>query len=223
MKRLAVSVSCCLFAACSSAQNHVELAGQRFCVPESHVAPGVPWVKPDGKAVRDSKGIAVSNCLTARTSANALIKSECLFPPAVGTIVIDEDDGFRIKPSDLVGRIATEEGAVQTVVDDRRLLVTENQKIWRDWYVWYRKGSPFSLGDQPNAGDELLVTCHKSRSRIGASPSQMRNVFVCDRQSVLNGLSISYSFESESKVPSFDAVARLDKKLIDGLSKIRCD
>lgn len=231
MRNLIVSIGFFFFIGCSNAQTTVELVGQRFCIPKKHVVPDVPWVKPDGKSVRESKGAAIRNCLPERTADNALNKSKCLFSSEIGGLVIDEDDGYRgTQPGDtdfgesVVGRVVMASDTTRTIADDRRLLVTENPKIWGSRYVWYRKGGLFSPDDLPRAKtDELLVSCNNSRTKVGAPAGEMRPIVECDRKFVSNGLAISYSFESASKVPSFDVVSRLDAEVVSGLSKLRCD
>lgn len=231
MRKSFVSIGCFFFMGCSNAQTSVELDGQRFCIPKEHMVPEVPWVKPDGKSVRESKGIAIKNCMTERLADNSLIKSKCLFSTKIDGLVIDEDDGYRdTKPGDIdfgesvVGRVVMASDTMRTISDDRRLLVMENPRIWRSLYVWYRKDGRFSPDDLPRSEtDELLVSCNNSRTKVGAAGGQMRPAVECDRKLISNGLAISYSFESASKVPSFDVVSRFDAEVVRGFSKFRCD
>lgn len=225
-----LSLGCLFVVNCSNAQAPVELAGQRFCVPERHVVPEVPWVKPDGRSVRESNGVAISNCLTSRLPSGSLSKSECLFSSEVGTVGVDEDDGFRSGlgsagyEESVVGRMVIAGDSTHTIADGGRLLVTANPRIWRDQYVWRRNEGLFTFGGKPTAGkDELLVSCNETKTRIGAPAGKFRPIVACNRELVVNGLAISYSFELADKVPSLDAVSRLDQKIADGLDKIRCD
>lgn len=216
--------------ACSAAQNPVEVAGHRFCVPKDHIIPKVAWVKPDGRAVRDSGGVAISNCLLAQTVDHAFTKSACLFQPALQSVAIDDDDGFRIRinesafRSSLLGRVAQGRDTLRTTADQGRLLVTENQRIWSDWFVWHRKDGQLTNAKQPISDDyELVMTCQKSKSRIGAPGGEFRNFFGCERDFVAKGLFISYSFESENRVPSFDDVKKLDASIMDTVSQMECN
>lgn len=229
MRSLALSLG--LFVVgCSNAQPPVELAGRRFCVPEKHVVPGVPWVKPDGRSVRESKGAAISNCLTSRLPSGSLSKSECLFSPEVSTVVIDEDDGFRSGlgsagyEESVIGRMVKASDSTHSLVDSGRLLVTANPRLWADRYVWHRKDGLFTPGSKPTAGkDELLVSCKETGTKLDAPAGKFRPVVICNRKFVADRLAVSYSFESESKVPSLDVVLRLDQAIADGLDRIRCD
>lgn len=231
MRNLIASIGCFFFIGCSNAQTSVELVGQRFCIPKEHVVPDVPWVKPDGKSVREGKGAAISNCLPERMADNALIKSKCLFASEIDGLVVDEDAGYRgVRPGDydfgesVIGRVKMADDTTRTITDDRRLLAEENPKRWRGRHVWHRKSGLFSPGDLPTLRmDELLVSCHDSRTRIGAPVSKFRPVVACRREFTSNGIFISYSFESAGKVPSFDVVSRLDAEVVSGLSKLRCD
>jgi hypothetical protein len=228
--RYLAALAGCLLSACAVAQNPVEVAGHRFCVPKDHALPKVAWIKPDGRAVRDSDGIAISNCLVVQTAGRALIKSACLFQPELGSVAIDDDDGFKVRVNDpgfrdsLLGRIALGRDTSRTVADRGRLLVTENQRVWSEWFVWHRKDAqPVDASQPVSDDDELVMTCQKSKSRIGASGGEFREFFECKRSFVSAGLSISYSFESESKVPSLDDVIKMDRSIIDGVGKMKCD
>lgn len=229
MKSLVVLIGLCL-SACSAAQNPVEIGGHRFCVPKGHVIPKVAWVKSDGRAVRDSGGVAISNCLIAQTADHAFIKSACLFQPEIQSVAIDDDDGFRIRIKDpafrssLLGRVAQGADTSRTIVDQGRLLVMENQGVWSDWFVWHRKDGRLVNASEPlSDGYELVMACQKSKSRIGAKGGEFRKFFGCERDFVVKGLFLSYSFESESKVPSFVDVKKLDGSIVDAVSQMKCN
>lgn len=229
MRCLAVLAGC-LLSACSVAKIPVEVAGHRFCVPKDHVLPKVAWIKPDGRIVRDSGGITISNCLIVQTAGHEFIKSACLFQTELGSVAINDDDGFRVRIKDsgfrdsLLGRIVLGRDTSRTVTDHGRLLVTENQRIWSEWFVWHRKDARSVDANQPVSDeDELVMVCQKSKSRIGAPGGGFRNSFECKRNFVLTGLSVSYSFEPESKVPPLDDVIRMDRSIIDGIGKMKCN
>jgi hypothetical protein len=229
MRGLSLSVGL-LIAGCSNTQAPVELAGRQFCVPDKHIIPTLAWVKVDSRAVRESNGIGIDNCLIDRQPNGAPSKVECLFPSEVGTVSIDEDDGFRSvlggagDKESTIGRMVASSDSTHTIVDGGRLLVIANPKIWRSRYIWRRHNGLFARGSKLTAGkDEFLVSCGDTETRLNSPAYGFRPIVACRRKLMSGKLAISYSFEATSHVPSLEEVLQLDRAIVDGLGRVQCD
>lgn len=220
---------CALLVGCTAAQVPVNIDGRQLCVPKSHLIPRVAWIKPDGRSVRDNGGIAVKNCLLTLLPDKRLVQSKCLFPPEIGSVAIDPNDGKRMGigslgfQDTLMGRISNAKDTRWFESDHGKLLVMENQRLWGDWYIVHRGDNrPNQNRYSLSPSDELIAECHAMRSRVGAPPGQFRNTFECNRNFSTGGLALLYSFEPTLKVPKLSDIDGLDRQLAVGVDRMEC-
>jgi len=180
--------------------------------------------------VAEGKAEAIFNCFTNKLPNNSLVKSDCLLQSEeIDSFVIKDDDGNKFGfgspgyEDSTIGMVLTANDTTYTVADDGHLLVTENPRIVNNRFVWYRNAGLFSPEDKPTVGkDVLLVSCNDTTTGIGGPPGLSRPMVSCDRDFISENISISYSFESTTPVPSLEKVQRFDQTIVDWLAQAEC-
>lgn len=199
--------------------HEIKGVGDKFCVPKSHRVGRVPWI-PSG--VPEGSGFAFSGCWRGD------LKEEpgCLLPKRVVGGVVESIGDFRgqqwqdFDDESLVTRTISGQDALLESTDGGRTVVASNPSTYWGWFVW-RKATHL-VGDGSlvlDGADELIATC---QMKDGALPgtSETRATVMCERNALGTDYALSYSFESEGRVPK--EVEKLDAQLFAGIDSWRC-
>ena len=120
----------------------------------------------------------------------------------------------------LVKRTIRGQDALLESTDGGRVVVASNPRTYWGWFVW-RKATPL-VGDGSvvlDGADELIATCQKKDVAMPGT-SKTRAAVMCERNALGKDYALSYSFESEGRVPK--DVEELDAQLFAGIDSWRC-
>lgn len=228
MNKYLFIVFACFASSCSVKTEKYKLLGKMYCPPTNHIIAKIPWVKADNISVRDSNGFALVNCVKASAS-DSKVKEKCLFSREIESVVIDEDQGFRIQPNrpdfkdSLVGRVFLESNSTRELFENGSIIVVENSAIWRSWFVWklHDNYTNPELIKVKNL-NELLMTCSGTVGVARSTSGDIQKNVECERSYNINGLSITYKFASNIKIPSTEFVQNFDEQVLNKIRSFRC-
>lgn len=200
--------------------HEVDGAAGRFCVPEAQVVKDASWIPPDRPGA--PKTFAFRGC----SSGNQKEPSSCIFPEAVRGGVVSPLASSKVHWQDFAAdsfykKVVSDYDSKLETLDDGSLLIISNTQLWGDWYVW-RKSKPFSGEDalQLENDDELVAVCREVENVKYSDSQQNRSTVVCDRSIRAQDYAVSYSFESNMRIPQMLGV--LDAQVLAVIERWRC-
>ena len=221
MRKMFVSYALLMATACSASESHfLEGVSSNFCVPAGSSVANVPWV-PDNKP-GTPEGFAFAGCWRASGRAEV----DCQMPRSILGGNVQPRSTFRsekwqdLSVGTLYKRVALSPNVEIKSVANGTMVVVQDQKIWRDWFVWL-KATPLTEGATPHLedGDVLLVGCH-SENVATTSAADKRQTVMCQRSVLASDYALEYSFESEKRLPL--DVKALDAAVMSTLDHWRC-
>lgn len=206
-----------LVVGCNHARDAREISGvnDKFCVPKNHVVGRIPWAPSDAPK---GSGFAFSGCWRGDLTNEA----ECSLPKMVVGGVTESAGDFGgqqwrdFGDDSLVRRTTSSKEASLEAIDGGRVVVAANPHIYWGWFVW-RKVTPLADGSVALDGaDQLVATCQKKNVDLPGM-SKTREAIMCERKVLGKDYALSYSFESEGRVPK--DVEKLDAQVFRGLDR----
>lgn len=221
MKKIVAIYALLVATVCSASENHfLEGASSNFCVPTGNSVADVPWI-PDSKP-GTANGFAFAGCWKASGHAEV----DCQMPRSILGGNVQPRSTFRsekwrdLGAGTLYKQVALSPNVEIKSVANGTMVVVQDQKLWRDWFVWM-KAKPLTDGAAPHLEDDdvLLVGCH-SENVATTSAADKRETVMCQRSVLASDYALEYSFESDKRLPL--DVKALDAAVISTLDHWRC-
>jgi hypothetical protein len=204
------------------ADNKAEIIGgvSKFCIPQSQQVADVPYAAVGMPAAENA--FAFAGCWRP----GGISPKDCPFPSSVRGGVVSSKNAFgparwadlAKDPQSLYRKIYDDPSSSVESSEDERSLIIENQRRWKEWFVWSKaeRGAALQLKDE----DKLLVSCGVIENIYVPTNKMGRRMISCRRVLVADGYSAQYTFESSERTPR--DVESLDAAIVKTVDSWRC-
>lgn len=206
--------------ACAENNTAIIVGVSKFCIPQSQKVADVSYVATEMPAAENAfafagcwrpGGISPKDCPLPSSVRGGVVSSENAFGPARWADLAND-------PQSLYRKIYDDPSTSVESAEDGKNLVIENQRRWKEWFVWRKaeRGAALQLKDD----DQLLVSCGVIENTYVPTDKSGRRMISCRRVVVGDGYSAQYTFESAERTPR--DIESLDAAVVKTIDSWRC-